>query len=80
MYKFLLFLLGILFVSIGIFFLILYLNLFTLGYSFFGFVKFIIRRVECWFILFGVVLLYLSLGRRIKSELLLRLNNKYERR
>jgi len=79
MYKFFLFLIGVFLTSIGLFFLILYFNLFTLGYSFFDFVKFIIRKPECWLFTIGLILLYLSLGRRIKSELFLRRTNKYER-
>lgn len=80
MYKLFIFLIGIFFTSIGLFFLILYLNLFTLGYSFFDFVKFIIMRPECWLFTIGLLLLYFSLGGIIKNELLLRCNNKYERR
>ena len=80
MYKFLMFLSGVLLTSIGLFFLILYLNLFTLGYSFFDFVKFIIMRPECWLFTIGLVLLYFSLGGSIRNELLLRRTNKYERR
>ena len=80
MYKFLIFLLGILFTSIGLFFLILYLNLFAMGYSFFEFVNFIIRRFECWLFLLGLIMLVFSLGRSLKNELLLRYTNKHERR
>jgi len=80
MYKLFTLFLGIILTSVGLFFLILYLNLFTLGYSFFDFVKFIIRKPECWLFTIGLILLYLSLGRRIKSELFLRRTNKYERR
>lgn len=80
MYKILLFFLSIICMSIGLFFIILYLNLFTLGYSFFDFVKFIIMRVECLVFFVGIILLFLSIGRLVRNELLLRRTNKYERR
>ena len=76
MYKLFLFFIGILFTSMGLFFLIIYLNLFTLGYSFFDFVKFIIMRYECWLFAIGIILIYLSIGGIIKNELLLRYSNK----
>jgi len=41
MFKVLIYFLGIIFTSIGIFFTIIYLNLLTMGYSFDEFVKFI---------------------------------------
>lgn len=80
MFKVLIYFLGIIFTSIGIFFTIIYLNLLTMGYSFGEFVKFISRKLEFWFILIGIVLIALSLERWIKNELLLRHNLKLERK
>lgn len=80
MFKVLIYFLGIMFTSIGIFFTIIYLNLLTIGYSFLDFVKFISRKLEFWFILIGITLIALSLERWIKNELLLRHNLKLERR
>jgi len=80
MYKLFTLFLGIILTSVGLFFLILYLNLFTLGYSFFDFVKFIIMRIECLCFFIGVLLLCFSIGGKRLSELFLRRNNKYERR
>ena len=48
-------LLGILFCSIGLFFIILYCNLLTIGYSFFEFVNFIIRSAYCDLFFIGVI-------------------------
>ena len=78
MYKILLFILSIICMSIGLFFIVLYLNLFTLGYSFFDFVKFIIMRVECLIFFLGLIFLFLSIGRLVRNELLLRRTNKYK--
>lgn len=78
MYKILLFILSIICMSIGLFFIVLYLNLFTLGYSFLDFVKFIIMRVECLIFFLGLIFLFLSIGRLVRNELLLRRTNKYK--
>ena len=40
-------LIGIILSGIGLFFIILYLNLLVIGYSFFEFVYFIIRSIYC---------------------------------
>ena len=52
---------GILFLSISIFFMILYLNLFTLGYSFLEYVHFINSRIECLLFYTGVILIIIDL-------------------
>ena len=80
MFKISLYILGIILISFGIFFTIIYLNLLTMGYSFDEFVKFISRKLEFWFILIGIILIALSLERWIKNELLLRHNLKLERK
>ena len=68
---------GIFFCSISIFFVILYINLFTMGYSFLDFVKFINTRVECLLFYIGIILIIYSLERKIKYELLLRSKTKF---
>lgn len=78
MFRILLYIIGVIFTSIGLFFIIIYLNLLTIGYSFFDFVKFISRKVEVWLILIGIICIALSLERWIKNELLLRLSSKLE--
>jgi hypothetical protein len=71
---------GIFISSIGLMFLILYTNLFTLGYSFLDFVKFIITRFECLLFLIGIIIILFSMKERIKNVLLLRCNSKFSRR
>ena len=78
MFRILLYILGIILTSIGLFFIIIYLNLLIVGYSFFDFVKFISRRLEVWLFLVGIICIVLSLERWIKYELLLRHNSKLE--
>ena len=45
---------------IGSTYLIAYLNLMPLGYNFLDYVNFIIRRYECWYFLFGIILISVS--------------------
>jgi len=62
-----LFVIGFIFTTLGLFFIILYLNLFVIGYSFFEFVYFIIRSIYCDLFFIGLLLIYLSLGRKKKT-------------
>mgnify|MGYP000274620667 FL=1 len=80
MFRLLLYIIGVIFTSIGLFFIIIYLNLLTIGYSFIEFVQFISRRVEVWLFVIGIALIGISLERWIKNELLLRHNFKLGRK
>ena len=55
---------GTLLISIGLFFVIIYLNLFYLGYTFLEFVYFIIRRGIILFFLVGIFLIYKEMERK----------------
>lgn len=79
MLKFCLFIMGFVFSTLGLFFIILYLNLFTIGYSFLEFVYFIIRSIYCDLFFIGLILIYFSLERDGKVELLLRRFSKFSR-
>ena len=52
---------------IGWMYIILYLNLTTVGYNFLEYVNFIIRRIECWNAVIGMVIIFFSL-RLTKEE------------
>ena len=70
--RFLIFLIGFGLTVIGLSYIILYLNLFTIGYNFLEYVKFIIRRIECLNFVVGVLLILLSIFYRGgKNELYL---------
>lgn len=71
--------LGIAVSSVGLMFIILYLNLLTLGYSFFEFVHFISTRFECLLFFLGLILIFFSMKGWIKSVLLLRHSTKFSR-
>ena len=76
----LLILIGIMFCSFGLFFLIIYLNLFTFGYSFLEFVNFIIRIPYFYLLPIGIILIGYSLERKKINELLLRCRFRFSRK
>ena len=73
------FIIGILFCSIGLSFMFLYLNLLTIVYSFLEFVNFIFRRIECLIFIIGVIMIMFSFERWLRNELLLRYFSKFKR-
>jgi|GEM_PF-351476 len=74
-----LFIIGVIFTSIALTFMVLYLNLLTMGYSFLELVNFIIRRKECWLFVIGIILILFSFEGWIRHELLLRRSRKLSR-
>ncbi|MBQ9072496.1 MAG: hypothetical protein IJY25_05010 [Bacilli bacterium] len=69
--KIFLFLFGFGLTTIGSIYMICYLNLFSIGYNFFEYVNFIIRRIECLNFFFGIILMILSITIGGKNELYL---------
>ena len=61
LFKFTLFTIGIYLCTIGLTFIIIYLNLLYQGYNILEYVNFIIRRGEVLIIFVGISFLYLSL-------------------
>lgn len=59
--RFLIFLFGFGLTVIGLSYIIIYLNLMSLGYNFLEYVNFIIRRIECLNLIFGIILMSLSM-------------------
>lgn len=74
------YILGIILCSIGCMFIFLYLNLLTIGYSFFDFIKFISTKLECLLLVVGIILIINSKKGRTKNVLLLRRTAKFSRR
>lgn len=60
------FLFGFGLMVVGFTYVILYLNLLTIGYNFLEYVNFIFSRVECYFVFVGLAILILSIF--IKGE------------
>ena len=69
MFKIFLFLFGFGLTIIGIIYIILYLNLLTIGYNFNEYVNFIIRRIECWYSVLGIIIMLISIYIGGKNEL-----------
>lgn len=55
------FLLGFALMVIGTSYIILYLNLLTIGYNFSFYVNFITRRIECYYAIIGFIIIFLTL-------------------
>ena len=55
------FLIGFGLAVIGCSFIILYLNLTTMGYNFINYVNFISRRIECYYSIIGIIIMILSI-------------------
>ena len=72
--------LGIILCSVGLFFLIIYLNLLTIGYSFLDFGKFIISSPYLYLILLGLVFITWGLERKKINEFLLRHHFRFFRK
>jgi len=77
MTRFFFFLIGFGLTLIGWIYIIIYLNLTTIGYNFMEYVNFIIRRIECWnaFIGMFIMILCLIVPKGDKNELYLRYFN-----
>ena len=73
MIRFFFFLVGFSLLVIGLVFIILYLNLLTIGYNFSFYVNFIIRRIECYYTIIGflIILLAITIKGDKKDELYL---------
>ena len=55
------FLVGFGLTTVGFIYIICYLNLFTIGYNLSEYVNFIIRRLECYFTIIGLIIMVLSI-------------------
>ena len=67
--KAILFVIGIVLISISISFLIIYINLLNMGYTFSEYVNFIIRRLEIIAFIPGVCLVIISMLKRKENML-----------
>ena len=69
MARFFFFLVGFGLTLIGCIYIIIYLNLTTIGYNFLEYVNFIIRKPECLIMILGIILMFLSMPKEEKDEL-----------
>lgn len=77
--KYFAYFIGLILSSTGLVFIIIYLNLLNMGYSFSYYVNFIIKRVECLNFLIGIIIMFLALNIRKekKNDLYLRYFSKF---
>lgn len=61
LFKFLTLIIGILLTGFGLTFIIIYINLLSIGYTFINYVNYISRRWECLLIIPGVLLIIYAL-------------------
>ena len=71
LFRIFLFLIGFGLTTIGLMYIIVYINLLSIGYNFFEYVNFIIRRIECLNAIIGIVLMIISTYIGGKNELYL---------
>lgn len=57
MNRFFFFIIGFILTVIGCIYIISYLNLLTIGYNFLEYVKFIISRIECLYMVVGIIIM-----------------------
>ncbi len=60
-FKTFIFLFGFGLTVISLSYIVIYLNLLTIGYNFSDYVNFIIRRIECLNIFIGIILMFIIL-------------------
>ena len=68
MLRVIVFILGIYLISVSISFIIIYLNLLSLGYSLMDYINFITRRYEVLSLFLGITLVVISLNKCIKND------------
>ncbi len=67
-FKIMMFFLGVFMCSLSLLFMILYLNLLSLGYKFGELVNFISKEWECYLIIPGLILIIFSLKKGKKNN------------
>ena len=77
MMRFFFFLVGFGLTLVGCIYIIIYLNLTTIGYNFLDYVKFIIKRPECLISLIGIIIIYFSIPKEDNNELHIRYFSKF---
>jgi len=77
MIRFFFFLSGFGLTLIGCVYVIIYLNLTTIGYNFLEYVNFIIKRPECWNVVIGIIIIFFSIFKEDKDESHIRYFSKF---
>lgn len=67
LFRIFLFIVGFLLMVLGSFYIIVYINLFSLGYTIFEYLEYIFSRYECYYFIFGLILVSISILRGDKK-------------
>lgn len=62
---------GINLCSYSLLFIIVYLSLLNMGYSFIDYIKYIFSKLECLTLALGIIFIYIGLRKEKKNEVLL---------
>ena len=65
--KYVMFMIGIILSVNGLSYIIIYLNLLVMGYSFFDYIKYITSKIECLSFFFGYLIIILFVFKRRKN-------------
>lgn len=60
LYRIISFIIGFLLLTLGNFYIIIYINLFSFGYNIIDYLEYIIKRYECIYALLGIILIILA--------------------
>ncbi len=67
LFRIFLFIVGFLLMVLGSFYIIVYINLFSLGYTIFEYLEYIFSRYECYYFIVGLILVSISILRGDKK-------------
>ncbi len=68
MVRFFSFLVGFGLTIVGSVYIIIYMNITTIGYNFNDYVNFIVRRIECWNFVLGIIIMLFALHKEENNE------------
>lgn len=69
--KSLIFIIGFILSSLSLTFLLLYINVLNIGYSFLDFINFILRKWELYLFFIGIILMAISLRKEKNNDIYL---------
>lgn len=62
------FILGFLLMTYGFYYLIIYINLFSFGYTFDEYFSYLVTRYECWSLIIGIIIELIIVFRKEKKS------------
>ena len=64
MFRIILFILGFMLMVLGNFYIIMYINLISIGYNIFEYLEYIMSRIECYYLILGIILIIISFKKK----------------